>query len=67
MSHREDYSQYRMALRKTRNLVYPRSQPPGWEYIPRGSASAQERGGGSPSRMVSQPGGWEPVRARAVF
>ncbi|MEH1767852.1 MAG: hypothetical protein V7L27_19255 [Nostoc sp.] len=36
-----------MALRKTLNLVYPRSQPPGWECIPRGSASAQETGGGA--------------------
>ncbi|WP_334952171.1 hypothetical protein [Nostoc sp.] len=35
----------------------PRSQPGGWERILRGSASGQERGGGSPPRMGSQPGG----------
>ncbi|WP_334945293.1 hypothetical protein [Nostoc sp.] len=43
----------------------PRSQPPGWERIPRGSASGQATGGGA-SLTGSQPGGWEPVRAGAV-
>ncbi|WP_335210974.1 hypothetical protein [Nostoc sp.] len=56
-----------MAPRKAQRLVLPRSQPPGWECIPRGSTSRQKRGGGSPPRMGSQPPGWEPVRARAVF
>ncbi|MEH1932232.1 MAG: hypothetical protein V7L14_00530 [Nostoc sp.] len=46
-----------MALRKAQRLVSPRSQPTGWERIPRGSASRQATGGGSPPRMGSQPGG----------
>ncbi|MEH2130466.1 MAG: hypothetical protein V7K86_07370 [Nostoc sp.] len=47
----------KMALGKGQRLMSPRSQPPGWERILRGSASFQEREGGSPSGMGSQPGG----------
>ncbi|MEH1816813.1 MAG: hypothetical protein V7K26_21455 [Nostoc sp.] len=36
-----------MALRKPQKLVSPRSQPPGLERIPRGSASGQATGGGA--------------------
>ncbi|MEH1852337.1 MAG: hypothetical protein V7L11_11775 [Nostoc sp.] len=36
-----------MALRKAQRLVSPRSQPPGWECIQRGSASCQATGGGA--------------------
>ncbi|MHC5733378.1 hypothetical protein [Nostoc sp.] len=53
-------------LVKPKDLLYPRSQPGGWERVPKGSASCQQRGGGSPPRMVSQPPGWELVGARAV-
>ncbi|MEH2027765.1 hypothetical protein [Nostoc sp.] len=40
-----------MALRKGERLVSPRSQSEDWECIPRGSASGQATGGGSPPRM----------------
>ncbi|MHC5857779.1 hypothetical protein [Nostoc sp.] len=36
-----------MALIKAESLVSPRSQPPAWECIQRGSASRQSTGGGA--------------------
>ncbi|MEH1936604.1 MAG: hypothetical protein V7L14_23460 [Nostoc sp.] len=55
-----------MALRKAQRLVSPRSQPGGWERIPRGLLPLVKPLEAEPSRMGSQPGGWEPVRAGAV-
>ncbi|WDD36969.1 hypothetical protein PQG02_34630 (plasmid) [Nostoc sp. UHCC 0926] len=43
-----------MAQRKAQRLVLPYSQPGGWECIPRGSTSGQERGGGASRLLTSQ-------------